>query len=93
MFEFKRDQEYAQVASKEEPSKERKRYPHNHPILCVFISATLAFCLIAGALALIYQGHRSGNEQKSHTECGESLAEFKANGCVFDLLSYTWMPA
>jgi hypothetical protein len=93
MREFERDQEHAQVASKEEPIHETRRFSHDRPILCVLISVTLAFCLIAGALALIYQGHRSGNEQKSHTECGASLAEFQANGCVFDLLSYTWMPA
>jgi hypothetical protein len=93
MFKLKRDQEYAKVASKEEPTKEKRRFLHNHPILCVFVSVTLAFCLIAGALALVYRGHRSGNEQKSHTECGTSLAEFKTNGCVFDLLSYTWIPA
>jgi hypothetical protein len=60
---------------------------------CVLISVTLAFCLIAGVLVLIYQGHMPGTEQERHTECGASLAEFKANGCTFYLLSYTWMPA
>jgi hypothetical protein len=50
MFEFKRNKEYAQVASKEDPIKEKSRFPHNHPILCVCISVTLAFCLIADVL-------------------------------------------
>ncbi|KAH8723071.1 hypothetical protein GQ44DRAFT_806023 [Phaeosphaeriaceae sp. PMI808] len=93
MFELKRDQEYAQIASEEEPIREKRWFPYNRSIGCVFISVILAFCLIAGLLVLVYQGRRLRSEDERPTECGASLAEFEANGCVFDVLSYNWMPA
>lgn len=93
MFELKEDHEYAQIASDKEPIGVKKRFSYNRSIVCVFISVVLAFCLIAGLLVLIYQVHRPASEDESPTECGASLAEFEANGCVFDVLSYNWMPA
>lgn len=93
MFELKRVQKYAQVASEEESITEKRRSSYNRSILYVFMGVVLALCLIAGILVLVYQGHRPASEDGGPTECGASLAEFEANGCVFDLLSYNWIPA
>lgn len=87
MLEFKRSQRYAQIAPDEETTPEKGHCTNRCSIAYVVLVITLAISLIAGMLALHYQ-----REHESPTECGASLAEFEANECVFDLLSYNWMP-
>lgn len=92
MFELKRDQQYAQIASEEESVRTKRCFPHNRSIGCVSISVILAFCLTTGLVILVYQVQKPRMEYKQPMECGSSLDEFEANGCVFDLLSYNWIP-
>lgn len=92
MFKFKKRQEYAQIVSEEQPVRGKRRFLYEHSIGCV-MGVVSVFFLIVGLLVLIYHGQRPGSEEAKTTECGVSLAEFETNGCVFDVLSYTWMPA
>ncbi|XP_014551712.1 hypothetical protein COCVIDRAFT_20058 [Bipolaris victoriae FI3] len=92
MIELEKDHQYAPVASDEELSGRRRRSPFNRSTGCVMISIFLAFFLITGVVVLVYEGQIPPKEDKSHTECGASLADFEANGCEFDVLSYAWMP-
>lgn len=92
MLELQKDQEYAQVASDEDLVGKKRHVFHNRFFRCVVISIFTALCLISGVVILVYQSQRPRNEDKQPGECGASLAGFKANGCVFDPLSYAWMP-
>ncbi|PSN60138.1 hypothetical protein BS50DRAFT_593919 [Corynespora cassiicola Philippines] len=92
MFKFKEHQKYAQIDS-EYPDGRKSRYLCRYPIGCVLLSVFSVSCLIIGLVVVIYHNQRPGSEHERITECGASLAEFEANGCVFDILSYAWMPA